>query len=498
MLILTLILPFVGSITTILLKQRYRANVGQFFALAIMAVVLDTVVTHGPGTFQHHQLGGWPAPLGIALHADGLSVLFLMLTGLTGTLVSFYAGAYFPARPETVAGGGHFWPLWLFLWGGLNGLFLSSDIFNLYVLLEVVGLSAVALATLSRRPAALNASLRYLLAAMVGSLIYLFGVAVLYANYGMLDLRLLSATLAPDLPTLTAFALMLFGLLIKTALFPFHFWLPPAHGNAAAPVSAILSALVVKSTFYLVVRIWFVLFPLVTSYGAAQFLGGLGGLAILWGSFQAIRQKRLKLLVAHSTVGQIGYLFLLFPLTTPVVPGQPPPSWSVQAWTGGFCQAFSHALAKAALFLAVGNIIYILGTDNRRSLRDMAGRKPLTIFTLALSGVSLIGLPPSGGFVAKWMTMNAVLASGQWWWIPVVVAGSLLTAGYVFLILANTLWPSSGQSDLEHIPRAMEYSALLLAVGAILMGFFVEDLSGLLGTFPQPGWTDLSLSGGRP
>src|SRR5690606_30005240 len=143
------------------------------------------------------------------------------------------------------------------------------------------------------RAEALIAALRYLMAAMTGSLVFLLGVGILYAEYSLLDINSLGSRIQSNIPTIMALGLMIFGMLMKTALLPFHFWLPSAHGNASTPVSAILSALVIKASFYMVVRIWFEIFPTVTTYASAQFLGILGALAILWGGFQAVRQKRL-------------------------------------------------------------------------------------------------------------------------------------------------------------------------------------------------------------
>jgi multicomponent Na+:H+ antiporter subunit D len=471
-----MVVPFLGALLCSVIRGGMMMLVGRMAGLVVLALGVWLALAPEAVSGWSSTLGGWPMPLGIGQRVDGLSMVFLLLSTLTGGLISIYAGSYFPARKETARAAVHFWPLWLMLWGGLHALFMAGDVFNAYILLEVVGLSSVALVTLSGRTQALSAALRYLFAAMVGSLVFLLGVVFLYGEYGFLDLPALGEHIKPTLPTAAAFALMLFGLLLKTALLPFHFWLPSAHGYATAPVSAILSGLVVKGSYYLVLRVWFELFtPMATSF-SAQALGALGGIAILWGSYECLRQKRLKLLVAHSTVAQIGYLFLLFPLTMPVpgLSGQPP--WALQAWTGSICQAFSHTAAKAAMFLAVGNIIYGLGSDRMETLREIAGRMPLTTFALALSGVSLMGLPPSGGFVAKWMTLNAVMASGQWWWVPVIVTGGLLTAGYVFLMLSYAFTPATEPATLRAVPRTMEIVALLLALLSILTGFAAEEL----------------------
>lgn len=476
MMTLPILLPFAGALLAFLCINRPAAVIGIVSALATLAAVVRLTVELRWHGVLGYQLGGWAAPLGINLHADGLSMIMLLMTAIVGGLITIYAAAYFRGKPEQR----FFWPLWLFLWGGLNALYLSADLFNLYVVLEIAGLSAVALAALSGSRAALTAALRYLLAAMVASLAYLLGVGLIYSEYGVLDLATLAGHIKPGLATSAAFGLMMLGLLLKSALFPLHFWLPPAHSSAPAPVSAALSALVIKGSFYLALRLWFFVFQPVVTFEAGQLVGALGAAAILWGSFHALRQRRLKMLIAHSTVGQVGYLFLIFPLATvPLAAGVHVP-WITEAALGGIYQALSHGFAKAAMFLAAGVIVSASASDQISSLRDIAGRLPVTTFAFALAGVSLIGLPPSGGFVAKWMLLKAIIASGQWWWVPVVVVGSLLTAGYVFLMIRWAFKPAVGELPLKPVSLTMQLVGLVLAVLSVLSGLLVEEPVKLL------------------
>jgi multicomponent Na+:H+ antiporter subunit D len=476
MMTLLILLPFTGALIAFFFAKRSAAPVGITSAMATLAAVAGLAVELRSHGAQSYQIGGWQAPLGITLYADGLAMIMLFMTAIVATLITVYAAAYFRSNPAQR----FFWPLWLFLWAGLNALYLSGDLFNLYVVLEIVGLSAVALAALAGNRAALTAALRYLIAAMVGSLAYLFGVSLIYSEYGVLDLATLSNLLEPSAKSSVALSLMIVGLLLKTALFPLHFWLPSAHSAALAPVSAILSALVIKGSFYLSLRLWFFVFQPVVTFQAGQFIGVLGAAAILWGSFQALRQRRLKMLIAHSTVGQVGYLFLLFPLATlPLATGGSVP-WITEAAMGSIYQAISHGFSKAAMFLAAGVIVNAAGSDQLNSLRDIAGRLPLTTFAFALAGVSLIGLPPSGGFVAKWMLLKAIIASGQWWWIPVVVAGSLLTAGYVFLMIRWAFKPAVGQLPLKPVSITLQLVPLVLALLAVSIGLIVEEPVRLL------------------
>lgn len=486
-------IPLAGAVLTFLVRSRHVRTLGLatavLTALAANAVVWN-VWREGE---QRYALGGWGAPLGIDLLADGLSVFMLAMTAGVGVLVSWFAWGYFqpgdqaaadPRRPGSMkwVEPDSFWPTWLLLWAALNIIFLTSDMFNAYVGLEIMSLAAVALVLLSRERIALTAGFRYLLASLMGSLSYLMGVAMLYAAYGTLDMTLLGARIEPGWPAWTSLGLVTVGLMLKSALFPLHFWLPPAHANAPTPVSAILSALVIKASFYLVLRLWFEVFHSVKTQGASEMAGAIGAIAILWGSVQAIRQQKLKLLVAYSTVAQVGYLFLMIPLATPS-PEQAagPLELNVIGWDGGMYQVISHAFAKAAMFLAAGAIIYALSDVDK--IEDMAGfasRIPITTATFALASVSLMGLPPSGGFVAKWLYMTASVQNRQWWWSAVLIVGGLLTAIYVFKVLAKAFRPAPEGRTWRRVPLTMELPALALATVAFLMGIFATTIYQLL------------------
>jgi multicomponent Na+:H+ antiporter subunit D len=477
------VLPLAAGCAALLLP-RSGARVGMAGAAATLAAaggVVAAVWREGP---LRHPLGGWGAPLGIDLRADGLAALLVAATAVAALPVAASATAYFDGReagrwsPATA-----FWPLFLFLWAGLNALFLSADLFNLYVALELTTLCAVALVTLGERPVALTAAMRYLLAAFLGSLAYLFGVGLLYASTGTLDLGLLSGRIEPGVPAWTAVALLTVGLALKSALFPLHFWLPRAHASAPAPVSAALSALVVTGTVYLVLRLWVEVFPAVVGGAAAGLVGTLGAAGIVWGSVQAIRQQRLKIMIAYSTVAQVGYLFLLVPLTWTAVGAAAGAEWRWDAWSGGVYHAVSHAFAKAAMFLAAGNLVRALGSDRIVGISGIASHLPVSTYAFGIAGMSLIGLPPSGGFVAKWLLLSASLSSGQWWWGVVILLGGVLTAGYVFIVLGQELSQASSDrpADFRPVPRRAELAAMALALLSLAMGVRAAEPLLLLG-----------------
>ncbi len=467
-----ILLPFLAAVLCFLLPLPWTRFVGLGFSgLSLLSVVWLSVQVQQNAVLDYAP-GGWAAPLGIALRVDGLSALMLLLTAVIGMAVGLYAGVYFD-RYSHQQQEKNFWPLWLLLWGGLGSLYVSADVFNIYVTLEIISLSAVALVTLSAERIALTAAMRYLLAATFGSLAYLLGVALLYAEHGVLSLELLQEAISSNILAMLALVLLSLGLLLKTAIFPFHFWLPLAHASAPAPVSALLSALVVKASYYVLLRLWLFTFAELPLHLAAQVLALIGTAALIYGSLQALGQRRLKLLIAYSTVAQLGYLALALALMSA-------PQGAGLAYAGGVFHVLSHALAKAALFLAAGVVLWVYGHDRLTGLRGLASRLPVSSFTLALASVSLVGLPPSGGFVAKWWLVQAAFASGQWYWGLVLLLGSLLSALYLFRLLGISLLRTKEVHTLRFNPRSLELLALSLALLAIWMGLQPTVLLELL------------------
>lgn len=457
---LAVLLPLLLALGLVLLPSVWRLRLGLVATLFCLMPLLPLLLQAWNGGEVVVALGGWQPPLGITLRADAMAVFLLTLTGVIALPLGMHA-RHWLRHGGGAAAEAWFWPLWLFLWASLNLMFLAGDLFNAYVGLELMGLAAVALVALGGKRAALEAALRYLLLALFASLLYLLGVALLYAAGGTLDLALLGQRIEGGESSRAALVLITLGLVIKGALVPFHFWLPPAHASAPAPVSALLSALVVKAPLVLLLRIWFELFAPLGFAAAGELLALLGMLAILWGSTQALRQRRIKPLVAWSTVAQLGYLFLVFAIA------------SAAAWSASLLHLAAHALAKAALFLAAGNIVLALGDDRLSSLNGSSNRMPLTFFTVGLAAVSLMGLPPSGGFVAKWLLLQAAIEQGRWLPVVVILSGSLLAAGYLFPLLrhglAGTLKPP-GQRSQQSLPLGLELPPLLLALLAILLG----------------------------
>ena len=459
---LTLFAPLFGAILAFLFPRAARA-------LGLVAVLVTggtvvwlarAVLAEGAVTLA---LGGWAPPLGISLRADGLSVAMLAMTAAVGLLVSL--GALDALRDTRQTR--YFWPLWLLLLTGMNGVYLSTDIFNLYVMIEVIALAAVGLTVLSGTRAALRAGLEYMYASILGALLFLMGVGFVYLQLGRLDFAGL-ITAEPSGALSAALALMVVGLALKTALFPLHFWLPAAHANATAPASALLSGLVVKAALYIFLRLTTYM-PLPDEV-LVTLIGTLGAGAVIWGGIQALRAERLKLLVAWSTVVQIGLIFIAFARA-----GQVGLS---ESWKAAALLILAHGVAKAAMFLAAGRIKDEVGHDTIRELDKSAIRPTLAQFTFALAAISLIGLPPSLGFIGKWSLMEGAMAAGYWHWVGVTMIGTLLSVAYFSRVFAGFLRFDRVRAPVgEHQGWALaDIAPLTLAVAATSLGLLAAPI----------------------
>jgi multicomponent Na+:H+ antiporter subunit D len=471
LLVLSIVVPIAGLLPAFAVGGRHAERI----ALATMpiglaiAVAIAVTMQHAGGLLVY-LLGGWAPPLGVALRADGLSAVMMVTTAVVICGVGIFARADFvtPEGMAEVRAPLAFWTLLLAIWSALNTVFLGGDLFTLYVGLELVTFAAVPLVSLDGRAETLRAALRYLLFALLGSVLYLAGTALLYGACGTLDIVLLAGLVGARPVTIIAAALMTIGLLAKTALFPLHLWLPPAHAGAPAAASAVLSALVVKGSFFIAVRLWFDVMPALPGPSAAQLLGALGAAAILFGSVVALRQKRLKLLIAYSTLAQIGYLFLMFPLAYDASAAQ---LAGGAALTGGMVQAVSHATAKAAMFMAAGLIYQALGHDRLAGLAGVGRVLPITLTAFAVAGMALIGVPPSGAYAAKTLLLQVANETAQWWWVVTIQIGGALTSSYVLLLLAHAVVPAREPITLRaRVPRTREAVVLGLALLSLFLG----------------------------
>jgi formate hydrogenlyase subunit 3/multisubunit Na+/H+ antiporter MnhD subunit len=470
------LLPFVAMLLGLLLGGRwlYRVALGTLPFGLLLTLAIAERWADGAKTPLLYVLGNWAPPLGIALRADGAAVAMLVAVAGVVFAIGLFARADFAPKPGEAETRSAFsyWLLLLAIWGALNLVFVSGDLFTLYVALELLTFAGVPLVCLAGSGETLRAALRYMLFALFGSVLYLLGAVLLYGGYGTLDIPLLASAVRPDSIARIALALMTAGLLAKTALFPLHLWLPPAHGGAPAAASAVLSALVIKGSWFLVLRLWFDVMPAVVTLPVAQLLAGLGASAIVVGSVVALRQERLKLLVAYSTMAQIGYLFLMFPLAFEdgrLVQGP--------AMHAGILQAISHATAKAGMFMAAGLVYAGMGHDRIADLAGAARTLPITMLAFAVSGLALMGVVPSGAYLSKKILLEASVHSGQWWWTAVLQGGAVFTAAYLVLVVGSALrQPATPLTGVKPVSKLSQWMALILAVSSLVIAFAANGL----------------------
>ena len=531
------LLPFAGMLFGLALGGRNIQRVAFVVILVGLALAVQVALhwLRGEGGPLVYVFGGWTPPLGIALRADGASVAMMLAVAVVVCGIALYARADFgtpreptapraglrPARPprgsskvaephlhdkESRAAFGY-WLLLMAVWGALNLVFVSGDLFTLYVALELLTFAGVPLVCLAGSGETLRAALRYLLFALCGSVLYLLGVVLLYGGYGTVDIALLAEAVEPGPIAWAALALMTVGLLAKTALFPLHIWLPPAHGGAPAAASAVLSALVIKGSWFLVLRLWLDVMPSVATAAAAQLLAALGAAAIVVGSVVALRQQRLKLLVAYSTVAQIGYLFLLFPMAFDASGAL---VWGDLAQAAGLLQAIAHATAKAGMFMAAGLIYAALGHDRIDDLAGAAKALPVAVAAFFVGGIALMGVLPSGAYLAKKLLLASADESGQWWWSWVLQGGAAFTAGYVVLIAARVLRRPAQPLELKPVSILSQWAALLLTLASFALSltavvgplsdellskaFSLEEIGAMLATFAAGAFLAAGLS----
>ncbi|GAA1054012.1 complex I subunit 5 family protein [Dietzia natronolimnaea] len=484
------LLPLAAAVLVVVVPSPARRVVGLVAAALTAAAgiaVAALVISHGPLVVS---LGGHRPPLGISLRADGLSAVFLLLSAVVGGVVSVHAAVH---PPSTGVAGSRdwFWPAWLLAWSGLAAVFVSGDLFNLYVALEIVGLAAVLLVALGG-PDAWRAAFRYLIVAVAGSLLFLLALTLVYSATGTLDLALAGSRLAePDAgPLRTAvLALTMAGMALKSALFPLHGWLPGAHGDAPAAVSPILSGLVVKASFVVTIRVWSDVTGPVP--GVAAVIGVAAAGSILWAGLVALRATGFKQLVAYSTVSQVGYLFLFFPLSAAAAREGMPATAALGAVV---TLAVAHGLAKSALFLAAGMFKEHVGNGRIDSLAGRGAELPVVTMAIGICAVGLAGLPVTLGFAGKWQLLSAAVGVQAWWVVAVVAAGTLVAAGYLLRPLQSLLTGASEDGidsapDRPHspLPRLVTVLPLLLALVTVGATFAAVPLAELAIVGQTPG-----------
>jgi len=474
---LTVLLPITaGALAPALFHRRGTACWWWALAATILTFATTLALWQQLQSDQaiSYPLGGWPPPYGIELVFDGLAAFMLVLSALSVLILIAarrYVAATVPSSRQSL-----FYALMLINLGGMNGFVAAADLFNLFVFMEIFSISAYALVALARGPVAALAALKYLLVGAVSSLLVLLAVALLHAQTGSLNMSdiagLLAAAEAPGAAAL-ALGCLVVGFLVKAAIFPLHFWLPDAHASAPSPVSALLSGLVVKMGIVGLVRtrMLFAEADVVPLLMLDTLLIWLGVIAILAGAVLAMVQRELKLMLAYSTVANMGYIALGLGLASPT------------AVSGALAHSVYHATIKTGLFLTAGSVLLCTGLSRVDDLRGLGQRMPLTSGALVLGLLAATGIPPTAGFVGKWQIALGALEAGQAWVIGVILAGALLTLGWAIRVINSLFFRPPARARVitaSEAPISMLAPSVLLAVLAVSAGLGGAVLLGLV------------------
>lgn len=420
----------------------------------------------------------WIPSLGIELsfRVDALAwLLSLVVTGV-GTLVLVYCAHYFRADEP---GLGRFAAIMLAFAGTMYGLVISDDIVVMFMFWEITSiLSYLLIGHYTGRKESRGAALQALLVTTFGGLIMLIGVVMMIVASGSTSIAAMVAHPPGGAAVATAVILILIGALSKSAIVPFHFWLPAAMA-APTPVSAYLhAAAMVKAGIYLVARFA----PgYADSPGWMPTLIVLGLAAMLVGAWRSLRQYDLKLVLAYGTVSQLGFLMVIAGFGTH------------DAGLAAVVLLLAHALYKATLFLVVGIIDQRTGTRDWRKLSGIGRRAPVLMIVSAIACLSMAGVPPLFGFIAKEAVFTAFfdagLAGSSWGWVALIgtAVGSILTVAYT----ARFFWGAfARRENCEPTPLRMEgngllVSPILLTLGTVVLGVVPGVLGAPLGVYAE-------------
>ena len=459
------------------------------FALTLMSVysLAQHVWADGVQVFTWGGLGG---PLGVVLAADMFSIILMGLFSLMGFVVSVYSLGYM--NKDT--GLPQYYMLLLIMVGAMNGVVVAGDLFTLFMFYETMGLSSFILVAFRRNWEGIEAAIKYLMMSAIGSTLVLYSASFLYGLTGTLNLASMAVAIQADptnplLPILVAMLTAGFG--VKGAVVPFAAWLADAHPAAPSGISAMLSGVVIKVGIYGILRVDTMLFSsgstlvhgievLITSINWPLLLGVFAVITMTAGNFYALTQNDLKRMLAYSSITQIGFILFAFGTATPF------------GYESGTLYIVSHAFTKGLLFLCAGAFLHAIGSRDLRDLSGIAKKMPVTAGFFTIGLLSLMGMPPTLGFYAKFLILyagvQAGLATSSYYLIFAVIAilNALVGLGY-YLRMLNFVWFRPISEKGVHAHKSSP--SMIFAMGLLALAIIV------LGIYPAPIYTIAEAAG---
>jgi len=456
---LFIVLPLAAAFTIPMVSRKFIKFPDILGNLTTLALVFLSVSVIGKTGV--YMIGGWRMPLGINMVLDGLSVLML----ITINIVAFASTLYSVDYMEMYTSKLRYYSLFLLMLAGMNGVILTGDLFNLYVFLEIASIASYALVGFGCEYDELEASFKYLVLGIVASSFILFGIAVIYGAVGSLNMAQISEVIRQkgmNNALLFAAALFLMGFGLKSAQVPFHAWLPDAHSSAPAPISAMLSGVLIKTLgIYTIIRLVYNIFGV--SESLSFILMTMGTLSMVTGVLLALGQWDFKRLLAYHSISQVGYVILGIGLGTPL------------GILGGLFHLINHSVFKSLLFLNAGSVEYATGTRQMEEMGGLSEKMPVTGATSLIASMSIAGVPPFNGFWSKLIIIAACVQAGHPVLALLAVIASILTLSsflkvqkYVFFEKLKEKW-----NAVREVPLLMCVSMVLLSVLCVFMGLLL-------------------------
>ncbi len=404
------------------------------------------------------RMGNWPAPFGIILVADVLSMTMVGLNMTIALAVSLFSLPSIDTERQD-----HFYfPLFFILLMGVNGAFLTGDLFNLFVFFEILLIASFALLVLGSEPGQLRETIKYLVINLIASTFFLIALAITYRSLGTLNMADLALKIqaVPDSPILTVLAMLfLFIFGSKAAIFPLYFWLPGPYFQPPAGMSAYFGGMLTKVGVYAIFRTFTLLFrhdPVVTH----ELLLILAALSMLLGVFGALSQIDMKRILSYHIISQIGYLMLGIGLL------------SRQALAGTLFFMVPYVLSKSALFLIAGAVQRVTGTTQLKTIGGLQSHSWVLSGLFLIAALSLAGIPPLAGFFSKFIILQAGAEGGRYGYVGIGLVGGLLTLASMLKIWNGVFW---GQEQGERRSVALKPllpGIILLVAGIVWISLF--------------------------
>ncbi|MEX2501852.1 MAG: Na+/H+ antiporter subunit D [Trueperaceae bacterium] len=436
--------------------QRGVSTVASALLLVLSLLLLAQVSQHG---IQVMQGGGWEAPFGISFVADHLSAIMVVISALMALATSVYALSDIDAHRESLG----YHPLFQVLVAGINGAFLTGDLFNMYVWFEVLLISSFVLLTLGNRRDQLEGGLKYVAVNLVSSMLFLAAIGLTYGLTGTLNMADLVGALAEAPPALVTMLSMLFLIAfgIKAALFPLFFWLPASYHTPPVAISAIFAGMLTKVGVYALIRSFTLLFTHDVAYTHTILLW-IAGLTMLTGVLGAAAQNEFRKILSFHIISQIGYMIMGLALYTPL------------ALAGAVFYLVHHIVVKANLFFVAGLARRVGGSFELDRLGGLYRHYPLLGILFLIPAFSLAGFPPLSGFWAKLVVVLAGVEAQAWWIVAVALLVGLLTIYSMTKIWQSAFWSPlpEGRTLGPRPPATMVAPVVGLAAVTLLIGFW--------------------------